>query len=105
FANDGVVYALLVLTAALVALSAVDLEHLILPNRIIYPTAAIGLPLFVLAAELEGDWSALGRAVLGALIAFVVFYAIWFAAPRAMGFGDVRLAALLGFASAYLGWP
>jgi leader peptidase (prepilin peptidase)/N-methyltransferase len=105
FASDGVVFALLVLTAALVALSAVDLEHLLLPNRIIYPTAAIGLPLFVLAAAVDGDLSALARAALGAVIAFVVFYAIWFAAPRAMGFGDVRLAALLGFASAYLGWP
>ncbi len=105
FSNDGVVFALLVLTAALVALSAVDLEHLLLPNRIIYPTAAIGLPLFVLAAAIDGDWTALARAALGAVVAFVVFYAIWFAAPRAMGFGDVRLAALLGFAAAYLGWP
>jgi leader peptidase (prepilin peptidase)/N-methyltransferase len=105
FADDGVVFAMLVLTAALIALSAIDLEHLLLPNRIIYPTVAIGLPLFVLGAWLENDWSALGRAGIGAVIAFVVFFAIWFAAPRAMGYGDVRLAALLGFASAYLGWP
>ncbi len=105
FSSDGVVFAMLVLTASLIALSAIDLEHMLLPNRIIYPTVAIGLPLFVLGAALEHDWTALGRAAAGALIAFVVFYVIWFAAPRAMGYGDVRLAALLGFAAAYLGWP
>lgn len=105
FAHDGVVFALLVLTAALIALSAVDLEHLLLPNRIIYPTAAIALPLFVLAAAIDGDWGALGRAALGAVVAFACFFVIWFVAPGAMGYGDVRLSALLGFAAAYLGWP
>lgn len=105
FAHDGVVFAMLVLTAALIALSAVDLEHMLLPNRIIYPTAAIALPLFVLAAAIDGDWTALARAAAGAVIAFALFLVIWFVAPGAMGYGDVRLSALLGFAAAYLGWP
>ena len=35
--------------------------------------------------------------------AFVVFFAIWFFVPRGMGFGDVRLAGVIGVAVGYLG--
>ena len=37
FAHSWALPAFLVLTAALIALSAIDLEHFILPNRIVYP--------------------------------------------------------------------
>ncbi len=99
-----VLTALLVLTAALIALSLIDLDHLLLPNRVIYPAAAITIPLFALAAGVDHRWDAFGRATLGGIVAFSVFFVIWFAAPRAMGYGDVRLSALLGFAAAYFGW-
>jgi len=33
------------------------------------------------------------------------FLAIHLASPRAMGFGDVRLALLLGLTTGWLGWP
>jgi leader peptidase (prepilin peptidase)/N-methyltransferase len=104
FHSNIVVTALLVLAAALIALSLIDLDHLLLPNRVIYPAAAITIPLFVLAAAVDHEWTALGRAALGGLIAFAVFFVIWFVAPRAMGYGDVRLSALLGFAAAFFGW-
>jgi leader peptidase (prepilin peptidase)/N-methyltransferase len=35
----------------------------------------------------------------------VVFWVLWFVRSAGMGFGDVRLSALLGFVLAYLGWP
>ncbi len=104
FHSSIVVTALLVLAAALIALSLIDLDHLLLPNRVIYPAAAITVPLFVLAAAVDHEWHALACAGLGAVIAFALFFVIWFAAPRAMGYGDVRLSALLGFAAAYFGW-
>jgi leader peptidase (prepilin peptidase)/N-methyltransferase len=104
FHSSIVVTALLVLTAALIALSLIDLDHLLLPNRVIYPAAALTVPLFALAAAVDHQWGAFGRAALGGLIAFALFFVIWFAAPRAMGYGDVRLSALLGFAAAYFGW-
>src|SRR6476659_4855796 len=40
FHTSLVIPALLVLSAALIALSLIDLDHLLLPNRVIYPTAA-----------------------------------------------------------------
>jgi leader peptidase (prepilin peptidase)/N-methyltransferase len=35
---------------------------------------------------------------------FLVFYAMWFASPRIIGFGDVRLAPVLGLGLGWLGW-
>jgi leader peptidase (prepilin peptidase)/N-methyltransferase len=35
---------------------------------------------------------------------FVVFFLMNFASPRVLGFGDVRLAPLLGLALGWLGW-
>jgi leader peptidase (prepilin peptidase)/N-methyltransferase len=89
------------LFAALIALSAIDLEHLRVPSRIIYAAALAGLPLLVLASAATHRWDALVHAVVAGLVAFCAFFAIVFVSPKAMGFGDVRLAALCG---AFLGW-
>ncbi len=105
FYDSWALFAYLALVAALLALSVIDLDHLLLPNKVIYPTWAIVAPLLVVASAATGDWGALGRAVLAAAIDFAIFYAIWFVVPGAMGFGDVRLAALLGFALGWVSWP
>jgi leader peptidase (prepilin peptidase)/N-methyltransferase len=59
------------------------------------------VPLLALASAAEGEWWWFVRALIGAAGAFAALYVIWFIAPRAMGFGDVRLAFLLGL---FLGW-
>ncbi len=101
FHDSWALFAYLVLAAALLALSVIDLDHLLLPNKVIYPTGAMFAALLVVASAATDDWDSLGRAALGAAIDFAIFFAIWFVAPSAMGFGDVRLSALLGAA---LGW-
>jgi leader peptidase (prepilin peptidase) / N-methyltransferase len=87
--------------ASLLAISMIDLDHYIVPNRIIYPTLFASVPLLVGAAALGHEWQALERAVLGGLLGFVAFFVIHFISPRGMGFGDVRLAGVIGV---YLGW-
>jgi leader peptidase (prepilin peptidase)/N-methyltransferase len=73
----------------LVAISAIDLEHRIVPNRIVLPAAAV-----VLAAQtalhpsLEWLLAALGASTF-LLVAALVY-------PAGMGMGDVKLALLLG---------
>jgi leader peptidase (prepilin peptidase)/N-methyltransferase len=104
FASSWALPAYLVFGAALVAISAIDLEHYIIPNRIVYPVGFIVVPLFALAALLGHDWTAFERAALGGLAAFGVLFAIHLISPRGMGFGDVRLCFLLGFALGFLGW-
>jgi leader peptidase (prepilin peptidase)/N-methyltransferase len=104
FAHSWALPAFLVLAGALVALSIIDLEHFVLPNRIIYPVDAALLVLLAGASALEHDWGAFGRALVGGAAAFAVFFVIHLVSPRGMGFGDVRLSFLLGLALGWLGW-
>lgn len=89
------------LAACLVALTAIDLELFRLPSSIVYAGGLIGAPLLVVASAATGRWSALASAAIAGAAALVLFGALFVAVPRAMGFGDVRLAALCG---AFLGW-
>lgn len=104
FAHSWALPAYLVLTGALIALSLIDLEHFLLPNRIIYPVDGALLVLFAGASALEHDWGAFGRSVAAGVVAFAIFYVIHFVSPRGMGFGDVRLSFLLGLSLGWLGW-
>jgi len=96
--------AYLVLTGALVALSVIDLRLFLLPNRIVFPLAGVSIVLLGLGALADGEPAAYGRALLGALVAFAVFALLHIVSPRSMGFGDVKLAFVLGLFLGYLGW-
>ena len=60
--------------------------------------------LVVVTALLEQDVDALVRAVVAAAAVSAFFFALWWIYPAGMGFGDVRLSAVLGLALGYLGW-
>jgi leader peptidase (prepilin peptidase) / N-methyltransferase len=78
-----------VFCAVLVAVAAIDLEHRIVPNRIVLPAAVAGLATrMVLDPSMEWPLAALGAS--GFLFAAALAY------PRGMGMGDVKLALLLG---------
>jgi len=103
FGADVALAAFAVVGLSLVAISAVDLQRFLIPNRIIYPTAAVVAPLLVVASAVDGRWGSLARAAVGAVVAFVAFLAVHLVVPKGMGFGDVRLAALVGGATGWLG--
>ena len=50
--------------AALVAISAVDLEHMRIPNRIVYPTLFSMAVLLVVASAVDDRWGSLARAAI-----------------------------------------
>lgn len=80
----------------------VDLEHHLILDVIVYPVAA-GL----VAVALIFDHKALAAMAVGAVICgglFLLFYFLGYALyhQEALGFGDVKLAALMGMA---VGWP
>lgn len=104
FGADWVLPAYLVLVAALMALSVIDLRLFLLPNRIVFPLAVASVVLLGLGALAEGEVDAFGRALLGAVVSFVVFAVLHVVSPRSMGFGDVKLAFVLGLYLGYLGW-
>jgi leader peptidase (prepilin peptidase)/N-methyltransferase len=96
--------AFLVLLASLLALACIDLELLLLPKLIVYPTLAAVAGLLLLAAIMTGEWHHLYVAGLCAVIWFIAFFALNFLSPRYLGFGDVRLAPVLGLGLGWLGW-
>ena len=95
---------MLVLLASLLALACVDVELLLLPKMIVYPALAGVTGFLILDALLTNGWSRLGVAALCAIGWFVVFFALNYANPRYLGFGDVRLAPMLGLGLGWLGW-
>jgi leader peptidase (prepilin peptidase)/N-methyltransferase len=90
--------------AGLVALAFTDLDHMLLPKSIVYTTGALVAASFLLAAAVTGQWHRLLIAVICGAVEFALLFTINFISPRALGFGDVRFGALLGFALGWLGW-
>ncbi len=104
FGTSWEVPAYCALASGLVALSLIDLDHFLLPNRVLYPTGFIVAALLVLPAAIDGQWDSYLRAIEGGAAAFGVFFAIHIVSPRGMGFGDVRLSFVLGLALGWLSW-
>lgn len=96
--------AFLILLAGLLALASIDLEKLILPKSIVYVTLALVIALLLVDAAVTGDWKKFLIAAICSAAWFVVFFLMNFASPRILGFGDVRLALVLGFGLGWLGW-
>jgi leader peptidase (prepilin peptidase) / N-methyltransferase len=80
-----------VFAAALVVISATDLEHRIIPNRVVLP-ATVAVVALRLVDHPSIEWPAAG---LGAAL-FLFIAAL--AYPGGMGMGDVKLALLMGVA-------
>lgn len=93
FDNDLVLE--LPFVAALIALAAIDFDHKLLPNKIVYPLAAYG----VIATLLVDQDDLLENLIAGAG-AFLFLLVAVIAYPRGMGMGDVKLAGAMGL---YLG--
>ena len=92
------------LAAVSVALVAIDLEHLRLPFWLVVPSWWVGAVLLGGAALLVGRGDAAVRMVLGGL-AYWGLYRLLYAVSRGrLGYGDVRLAGLLGGYLAWVSW-
>jgi leader peptidase (prepilin peptidase)/N-methyltransferase len=96
--------AYLLLFAALLVVSVIDLESYRIPNRILIPATVAAIPLLALAALGQGHPGAFLRAVAGGAAAFGALLVMALISPRGMGMGDVKLAFLLGLYLGYLGW-
>jgi len=85
----------IIFITTLIAVSIVDLNQRIIPNRMLAPAALAGVVILVI-----GSGDQLPAGLVGALGAggFLLLAAV--GAPGAMGMGDVKLAAVMGL---YLG--
>ena len=73
----------------LVAISVIDLEHHIIPNKIVLPAAAVTLVAHTLI-DPSPEWA------IAAVAAFAALLLVALIKPGAMGMGDVKLCLLLG---------
>lgn len=86
-----------VFSALLIAFFVIDLEHGLVPNRLLFP----GLALAILTVPFSPWEDPLGQ-LAGGVLSFGVLFTIALVAAEGMGMGDVKLAALLGV---LLGFP
>jgi leader peptidase (prepilin peptidase)/N-methyltransferase len=94
--------AYLYLAAVGIALALIDLDVKRLPDVLTLPSYVVGTALLAVASYSEPRL--LLRAILGGAALFALYFALCFAYPAGMGFGDVKLSGVLGLYTAWLGW-
>lgn len=103
----GLVWALpahLWFVALTTVLIVTDFEHFRLPNRIVFSGTVGGVVLLALGAVLDGRPGDLLEAGLAGAGYFTLMLLIALAARGGFGFGDVKLAFVLGVFTGYGGW-
>jgi leader peptidase (prepilin peptidase)/N-methyltransferase len=89
----------------LVVLTVIDIDHHLLPTRIVYPALVAGWVGLVAATLVSGDLERLVDALAGAAIFGGFMFVVAFVYPAGMGGGDVRLALVLGTFLGYIDAP
>lgn len=89
------------LCLAVVSIGVVDTRIWLIPWWMPWVGAGVGFLLVVVGALALGDLRSILGALAGGAIAFGLLFVMWLLAPGRLGFGDVRLAAMLGL---LLGW-
>ncbi|WP_426976538.1 prepilin peptidase [Pseudarthrobacter sp. O4] len=109
-----------------VRLAVIDIRYHLLPNRIVFPsyavagvlllgaaasTAFLGVPATDVTSDVTPDGAAglFGvpglRIVAGGAVLWLFYFLLRALYPPGMGFGDVKLAGVLGMYLGFLGWP
>jgi leader peptidase (prepilin peptidase)/N-methyltransferase len=98
--------AYLFLGAVGAALTLIDLDVHRLPDLLVLPSYPLALGLLLVPTVVTGHWGALLRAGLAGLSLFVAYLVLALVSPGGggLGFGDVKLAGVLGLLLGWLGW-
>lgn len=87
-----------------VRLTVIDIKHQLLPNRIVFPSAAVAGVLLLSACLFMLDGATALRTVLGAAVMWAVYVVLRLISPSSMGYGDVKLAFVLGLYLGFVSW-
>ncbi|MGV9977999.1 prepilin peptidase [Micromonospora wenchangensis] len=97
--------AFLLVAAVGVVLAVVDLASLRLPDPLVGAAALGGGTALTVAAVAAGSPGRLALALAGAALSFLLYVVLALLPRSRLGFGDVKLAAVLGLPLGWLGWP
>ncbi len=101
---DTLVVIPLILVVAGVALSATDLTAYRLPDRLVFPTLWLSLITMAMLSVLALDRPEALFGAVGAAVGYSLFLFVFHVVkPAAMGFGDVKLALVLGLHTGWVG--
>lgn len=103
-ANLLVLVAFLWLAGISVSLALIDIDTHKLPNAIVLPSYLVGGILLATTGILTGDFDALIRSAVGMAAMWVAYFLLAMLYPGGMGFGDVKLAGVLGLYLGFVGW-
>ncbi|PYI38761.1 prepilin peptidase [Arthrobacter psychrolactophilus] len=87
-----------------VRLTVIDIKLQLLPNRIVFPSAAISGVLLLSASLFMLDGGTALRTVLGAVVMWALYVVLRLISPSSMGYGDVKLAFVLGLYLGFVSW-
>ena len=105
FGADPVLPALLAAVAIGLPLACVDLARLRLPDPLVATLALTTAAGLALAAAGSGTAAPLWRAGAAAVVCAGAYLLLALLPGSRLGFGDVKLAAVLGLPLGWLGWP
>lgn len=94
----------LYLAAISVTLALIDLDTRTLPNSVVLPSYLVASVLLGTSLALRGDVEHLISAAAGAVALFCFYLVLALVRPGGMGYGDVKLAGVLGLYLGSLGW-
>jgi prepilin signal peptidase PulO-like enzyme (type II secretory pathway) len=94
--------AFLVFLWAMILLTVTDLDTKLIPNRILGPATVAGIVLLVLGYIADTSNGSLVQALIGGVAYFLVMLVLALIVRGGLGFGDVKLAFLIGVFTGYL---
>jgi leader peptidase (prepilin peptidase)/N-methyltransferase len=96
--------AFLYLAAVSIALALIDVATFRLPFWIVAPSYPVAAALLGLSSLIERDGASALRMLGGAVVLWALYRVLHQVNPNGMGYGDVRLAGVLGLYLAWVGW-
>jgi len=86
-----------------IVIFVIDLDHGLILNKVVYPSMIVALLLALLPQPWLTQWIVTGiaNAALGGAIGFGIFLLIAIISRGGMGWGDVKLVALIGLATGF----
>lgn len=94
--------AFLVFLWTMILLTVTDLDTKLIPNRILGPASAMSIVLLVIGHVPDTSSGSLLEALIGGAAYFVVMLILALIVKGGLGFGDVKLAFLIGVFTGYL---